>query len=92
LGFTAAIESEILNVNVEVVLSNKNSFGDTPNLRYIYKFQEQSDTMTTETVCIPTEEYIMLKKKEAIADDLVLQLDASLRDLETGRVKRAPLI
>ncbi len=44
--------------------------------------------MATETVCIPTDEYTLLKKKEVIADDLVLQLDASLRDLEAGRVKR----
>ena len=44
--------------------------------------------MATETVCIPTEEYTMLKKKESIADNLLLQLDASLNDLEVGRIKR----
>ena len=44
--------------------------------------------MTTETVSISQEEYTMLKKKEVIADDLVLQLDSSLKDLEAGRVKR----
>ena len=44
--------------------------------------------MTTETVSISQEEYTMLKKKETIADDLLLQLDASLKDLEAGRVKR----
>ena len=27
-------------------------------------------------------------KKEAIADDLLVQLDASLKDLEAGRIKR----
>lgn len=44
--------------------------------------------MATETVCIPAEEYRFLKKKEAIADDLLLQLDASLNAIEKGRVKR----
>tara|TARA_Y100000310_G_C20434951_1_gene693289 strand:- start:576 stop:716 length:141 start_codon:yes stop_codon:yes gene_type:complete len=44
--------------------------------------------MATETVCISTEEYTILKKKEVIADDLVLQLEASLNDLEAGRIKR----
>lgn len=44
--------------------------------------------MSTETISIPREEYALLKKKEAIADDLLLQLEASLRDLEAGRVKR----
>ncbi len=42
----------------------------------------------TETICIPTEEYQLLKKKEEIADDLVLQLDASLKDMEASRVKQ----
>jgi len=44
--------------------------------------------MVADTVCISREEFVLLKKKEAVADDLLLQLDASLRDLETGRVKR----
>ncbi|MBI4152507.1 hypothetical protein HY495_02245 [Candidatus Woesearchaeota archaeon] len=44
--------------------------------------------MTTETVCIPSEEYKLLKKKEAIADDLLIQLEASLQDIEAGRIKR----
>lgn len=44
--------------------------------------------MTTETVSIPLEEYELLRKKEAIADDLLLQLEASLRDIEAGKVKR----
>ncbi|MBI2147632.1 hypothetical protein HYU19_04100 [Candidatus Woesearchaeota archaeon] len=44
--------------------------------------------MTTETVSIPIEEYQLLKKKEAIADDVVLQLEASLKDLEAGRIKK----
>lgn len=42
----------------------------------------------TETKCIPTEEYELLKKKEAIADDILLQLEASLKDLEAGRIRR----
>lgn len=44
--------------------------------------------MTTDTVCIPVEEYQTLKKKEAVADDLLLQLESSLRDIKAGRVKR----
>tara|TARA_Y100000031_G_C8105013_1_gene330566 strand:- start:393 stop:533 length:141 start_codon:yes stop_codon:yes gene_type:complete len=44
--------------------------------------------MATETVCISQDEYTMLKKKEEIADDLGLQLDASLKDLEDGKIKR----
>jgi hypothetical protein len=39
-------------------------------------------------VCIPEEEFARLKKKAAIADELVLQLDSSFKDLEAGRVKR----
>lgn len=44
--------------------------------------------MDAETVCISTEEYVHLKKKEEIADDLLLQLEASLRDLGAGKVRR----
>jgi hypothetical protein len=44
--------------------------------------------MTTETVTIPEDKYIQLKKKEKIADDLVLQLESSLRDLKAGRIRR----
>ena len=43
--------------------------------------------MTTETVCIPMEEYVHLKMKETVADDLLLQLESSLKDLEEGRIK-----
>lgn len=41
-----------------------------------------------ETVSIPVEEYQVLKKKEAIADDILFQLEASLQDMEAGRIKR----
>lgn len=44
--------------------------------------------MTTETICISQEEYTMLQKKKAIADDLLLQLDSSLHDLETGKIHK----
>ncbi len=44
--------------------------------------------MTSETVSIPVEEYKLLKKKESVADDILLQLDASLNALEKGKVKR----
>ena len=43
--------------------------------------------MTTETVCIPSEEYQILKKKELIADNVLLQLEMSLKDLEMGKIK-----
>lgn len=44
--------------------------------------------MKTETITIPKEEYKQLKKKAEIADDIILQLESSLRDVETGRIKR----
>ncbi len=44
--------------------------------------------MASETVSIPVEEYKLLKKKESVADDILLQLDASLNALEKGKVKR----
>ncbi len=44
--------------------------------------------MATDTVCIPVDEYERLKKKAEFADDVLLQLEASLRDLEAGRIKR----
>lgn len=40
------------------------------------------------TVTIPKEEYVLLKKKAKVADDLLVQLEASLRDAEAGRIKR----
>jgi hypothetical protein len=43
----------------------------------------------TQTVTIQKEEYIRLKKKAELADDIILQLDASLRDAEEGRVMPA---
>ncbi len=42
-----------------------------------------------ETVTIPKEEYESLKKKASFADDILLQLDSSLKDIEAGRVKPA---
>ena len=41
-----------------------------------------------ETITIPTEEYDRLKKKEEIADDIVCQLEMSLKDAEAGRIKK----
>ena len=40
------------------------------------------------TISISTEEYSLMKKKEEIADDLLLQLEVSLRDMEAGKLKR----
>ncbi len=42
-----------------------------------------------ETVTIPKEEYIFLKKKACFADDVLLQLESSLKDMESGRIKPA---
>lgn len=44
--------------------------------------------MANASVTIAVEEYESLKKKAAVADDLLLQLEASLKDLEAGRVRR----
>lgn len=44
--------------------------------------------MNAETVCISREEYVLLKKKESVADDVLLQLESSLEDLGKGRLKR----
>jgi hypothetical protein len=41
-----------------------------------------------ETMTISAEEYTQLKKKEKVADDLLLQLESSLNDLKTGKVKK----
>ena len=44
--------------------------------------------MATDTVNISKKEYTQLKKKEAIANDLILQLEASLKDLKAGKIKK----
>jgi hypothetical protein len=44
--------------------------------------------MTTESVSIPLEEYQQLKKKAEIADDLLLQIENSARDIKAGRLKK----
>ena len=41
-----------------------------------------------ETVTIPIDEYDRLKKKAEIADDIVYQLEMSLKDAEAGRIKK----
>jgi len=47
-----------------------------------------SSSMKQETVTIPKEEYAKLKKKAEIADDIILQLESSLKDAEAGRIRR----
>ena len=42
-----------------------------------------------ETVTIPKEEYNSLKKKASLADDILVQLESSLKDIEAGRVRPA---
>ena len=44
--------------------------------------------MKQETITIPKEAYNKLKKKAEIADDMILQLESSLRDAEAGRIRR----
>ena len=44
--------------------------------------------MTTETVTIPKEEYLHLKKLEKLDFDLIRQFTSSLEDLKQGRFKR----
>ena len=44
--------------------------------------------MTMETITLTEERYVQLKKKEKIADDLLLQMESSLHDIEAGRVRR----
>ncbi len=41
-----------------------------------------------ETITIPKEEYKRLKKKAAIADDLVAQLEKSFQDMREGKIKK----
>ncbi len=41
------------------------------------------------TVTISKEEYLSLKKKAEFAEDVLLQLEASLKDIELGRIKKA---
>ncbi len=40
-----------------------------------------------ETVTIMKKEYDLLKKKANLADDVLLQLKASLKDIQAGRIK-----
>ena len=54
----------------------------------VYKIRIILVIVVSETISIPVEEYKLLKKKEAIADDIILQLDASLNAIERGKVKR----
>ncbi len=44
--------------------------------------------MQTEMISIPSKEYQLLKKKESLANDLLLQLESSLQDLKNGKVKK----
>ena len=44
--------------------------------------------MKQETITLTADEYDRLKKKAKIADDIVYQLEMSLKDAEAGRIKR----
>ena len=41
-----------------------------------------------ETITIPMDEYDMLKKKAEIADDIIYQLEMSLKDVESGKISK----
>lgn len=44
--------------------------------------------MAIRSISITMEEYESLKRKAAIADDIILQLESSLKDLEAERIKK----
>jgi len=44
--------------------------------------------MATETVTIPREEYLKLKRCEEIDDNLLNQIAESLEDIKHGRIRR----
>ncbi len=44
--------------------------------------------MASESISISVDEYEQLKKKAEIADDLVLQIESSARDVKAGRLKK----
>ena len=44
--------------------------------------------MAIESVNIPVEEYTLLKRTAELADDLVLQLQNSLKDIKEGKLKK----
>ena len=41
-----------------------------------------------ETITIPVDEYDRLKKKAEIADDIIYQLEMSLKDAESGKISK----
>ena len=44
--------------------------------------------MASETITIPMEEYLRLKKCEEVDQDLLNQLVSSLEDINAGRIRR----
>ena len=44
--------------------------------------------MKQETITISKDEYNKLKKKAAVADDIIVHLESSLKDAEAGRIRR----
>lgn len=44
--------------------------------------------MENQTITIPKTEYVVLKKKAEIADDALVQLKLSLKDLKEGKVSK----
>ena len=44
--------------------------------------------MATDTVTIPMEEYVSLKRKAEIADDALVQFKLSFKDLRHGKISK----
>ena len=60
---------------------------ETLNGKFIKK-KSFISLMSTETVEIPKDEYLRLKKLEEVDQDLLNQLASSLEDVKAGRIKR----
>ncbi|HLC84420.1 MAG TPA: hypothetical protein VJH22_01360 [Candidatus Nanoarchaeia archaeon] len=41
-----------------------------------------------ESVCVSKEQHAKSKRRQALADDVILQLEMSLKDAEAGRIRR----
>ena len=64
------------------------TFSRWANDKKIYKLDNNNTYMATESVTIPMEEYVSLKRKAKIADDALVQLKLSIQDLKKGRVSK----
>lgn len=58
-------------------------WGFLANIKYRFRNYHDMDTVT-----ISKEEYLRLKKKAALADDVVTQLEKSFQDMRKGKVSK----